>query len=236
MRYILFLVAFGLTASLSFAQDNATTKKAKDDIQKLHNDWNEARAKKDQDGLEKIFAKEYVFIHGNGNIDDRATAIDDQLNTDSIQPLSVPNDDDITVYGETAVAKRLIHNPQGSSYNTIVYVKRSGRWQIALHQTTVLQPERKYKVLAANELQKYTGKYEIAGQFAVVSKENDTLKVRINRVPKRTLLATSDNLFYDKVGTEYKFVKNVTGVVTQLILTLDNGQETTWKKLQKPVN
>jgi len=232
MRALLFVVTLVLIVHLSFAQDNAATKKAKDDIQKLHNDWNEARVKKDTDGLEKIFAKEYVFIHGNGFVDDRVTAINDQLNTDSIQPLAIPKDEEITVYGETAIARRLIETLPASNYNTILYVKRNGSWQIALHQTTVLQPERTYKKLASNELQKYAGKYEMKGATALVTNENDTLHINIIKFPKRALLPTEDNLFYDKVGTEFKFVKNVTGVVTQLIRKLDNGQETQWKKVQ----
>ncbi len=232
MRRILTVVAFALIIHSSHAQDNATTKKAKDDILKLHGDWNEARVKKDINGLEQIFAKEYVFIHGNGFIDDRTTAMDDQMNTDSIQPLRIPDPDDITVYNDIAVLKRLLNNPDGANFNTIVYIKRSGRWQIALHQTTPLQPERRYKKLAPNELQKYTGKYTLNGQTALVTKENDTtLKVNIIKIPRRLLLPTADNLFYDKVGTEYKFVKNVTGVVTQLIIKEDSGQEGQWKKI-----
>lgn len=70
------------------------------------------------------------------------------------------------------------------------------------------------------------------GQTALVTKENDTLKVKVVRVPKRVLLATSDNLFYDKVGTEYKFVRNVTGVVTQLIIKPESGLEWQMKKTQ----
>jgi len=232
MRLLLSVFAFVFASHLSFSQDNATTKKAKDDILKLHNDWNEARVKKDINAIEQIFAKEYVFIHGNGFMDDRATAIGDQINTDSIQALSIPDVDDITVYNDVAVLKRLIKNPGGTNFNTIVYVKRSGRWQIALHQTTPLQSERSYKKLAPNELQKYTGKYTMNGQTALVTKENDTLTVKIIRIPKRILLPTTDNLFYDKVGTEYKFVKNVTGVVTQLFIKEDSGQEGQWKKIQ----
>jgi|GEM_PF-4006076 len=232
MRLLLSLVALVFAGHLSFAQDNAATKKAKDDILKLHSDWNEARIKKDVNGIEQIFAKEYVFIHGNGFMDDRATAIEDQINTDSIQALQIPDPDDITVYSDIAVLKRLIKNPGGSNFNTIVYVKRNGRWQIALHQTTPLQPERKYKKLAPNELQKYAGKYTMNGQTALVAKENDTLTVKIIRIPKRNLLPTTDNLFYDKVGTEYKFVKNVTGVVTQLIIKPESGLEEQWKKIQ----
>ena len=231
MRRILTVVAFALIIHSSYAQDNATKKKAKDDILKLHNDWNEARVKKDINGLEQIFAKEYVFIHGNGFMDDRATAMDDQMNTDSIQPLRIPDPEDITVYSDIAILKRLLGNSDATNFNTIVYVKRNGQWQIALHQTTPLQPERKYKKLAPNELQKYAGKYTLNGQTALVTKENDTtLKVNIIKIPRRILMPTADNLFYDKVGTEYKFVKNVTGSVTQLIVRPESGQEEQWKK------
>lgn len=170
MRVILSVVVLVFAFLSSFAQDNATAKKAKDDILKLHNDWNEARVKKDLNALEQIFAKEYVFINGNGFMDDRATAIDDQMNTDSIQALRVPDPDDIIVYDDIAILKRVLKNPAGSNFNTIVYVKRNGRWQIALHQTTPLQPERSYKKLAANELQKYTGKYTMNGADCISNK------------------------------------------------------------------
>lgn len=231
MRLLLSVVALVFANYFSFGQDNATTKKAKDDILKLHSDWNEARIKKDMDGLERVFAKEYVFIHGNGFLDDRETAMIDQINTDSIQPLAIPDPNEITVYDDIAVTKRLIKNPQGASFNTILYVKRNGRWQIALHQSTPFQPERNYTKLPSNELQKYTGKYVWKGQTALVTKENDTLRITIPTFPRRVLLPTADNLFYNKTGTEYKFVKNVAGSVTQLILKTEDGLETQWKKI-----
>jgi len=232
MRLILTITTLVIAIHSSFAQDNAITKKAKEDILKLHADWNQARMKKDLKALEQIFAEEYVFIHGNGFLDDRATALEDQINTDSVQPIPMPNLDDLKVYGDMAILKRLTRNPQGSNYNTVVFVRRNDRWQFALSQTTLFQRERNYIKLETGALQSYAGKYEMNGRIALVSNEKDTLRLNILRIPKRKMLPTADNLFYDKVGTEYKFVKNDQGQVTHLILKPQFGQEGQWKKIE----
>jgi len=101
-----------------------------------------------------------------------------------------------------------------------------------LSQTTLFQRERNYIKLGTGALQSYAGKYEMNGRIALVSNEKDTLRLNILRIPRRKMLPTADNLFYDKVGTEYKFVKNDQGQVTHLILKPQFGQEGQWKKIE----
>lgn len=232
MRLLSSVILILFVLNPAIGQENPDLKKIKEDILKLHADWNQARLKKDLKALEQIFAEEYVFIHGNGFLDDRATALDDQINTDSVQPIPMPNLDELKVYGDIAILKRLNKNPQGSNYNTVVFAKKNGRWQFALSQTTLFQRERNYIKLEPNALQYYTGKYEMNGRIAVVSNEKDTLRLNILRIPKRKMLPTADNLFYDKVGTEYKFIKNDQGQVTHLNLKPQFGQEGQWKKIE----
>src|SRR4030095_2506942 len=116
MRLLSSTILLVFIVEFAIGQENPDLKKVKEDILKLHADWNQARMKKDLKALEQIFADEYVFIHGNGFLDDRATALDDQINTDSVQPIPMPNLDDLKVYGDIAILKRLNKNPQGSNY------------------------------------------------------------------------------------------------------------------------
>ena len=232
MRLLFSVVVLLFILNPAIGQENPDLRKVKEDILKLHADWNQARMKKDLKALEQIFAEEYVFIHGNGFLDDRATALEDQINTDSVQPIPMPNLDDLKVYGDMAILKRLTRNPQGSNYNTVVFIRRNDRWQFALSQTTLFQRERNYIKLGTGALQSYAGKYEMNGRIALVSNEKDTLRLNILRIPRRKMLPTADNLFYDKVGTEYKFVKNDQGQVTHLILKPQFGQEGQWKKIE----
>lgn len=221
-----------LFTSTAIGQENAGTKKVKEDILKLFSDWNQARLTYDRAALEQIFADDYTFIHGHGFTDDKAATINDQLNTDSIQPVPVPDLGQLQVFNDVAILKRLIRGPQGSNYNTNVFIKKNGRWQFALSQTTLLQPERKTMETKAETLAAYTGKYESQGRLLSITNRSDTLVANIAKIPKRKLLPAANNIFFDKLGAEYKFMRNEKEEVTGLTIRPRFGPETQWRKIE----
>jgi hypothetical protein len=216
----------------SAAQDSTYIKKVKEEIQKLYADWNQARLSYDRKALEKLFTDDYKWVHGAGFVDQKATAIDDQLSTDSIRAAPIPDLSQLQVYGDVAVLKRTNLGPEGPAFNTSIYVRQNGRWLFSLGQTTLFQPVRKTVQLSVEKLGAYTGKYERGGRTLMVMIENDTLQLKIARIPKRKLLPVSDNKFFDKLGSEYTFVKDAQDRTTQLIFRLPNGPEVEWKKIE----
>jgi hypothetical protein len=224
-----FALVLGFEATAQSTADIETVKK---DIQKLYADWNQARLARDRQALEKLFTDDYAWVHGVGYLDDKATAINDQLSTDSINAVPVPDLSRLEVYGDAAILKRLSKTPQGPSYSTTIFVRQNGRWMFSQGQTTLFQPERKTIQLSAEALLPYAGKYQRGGRFLVVTRENDVLNVRFARAPVRKLVCVAENNFVDKLGSQYKFAKDEKGNTTSLAFTLPGSAEVYWRKVE----
>jgi hypothetical protein len=223
---------FFISALTAFGQDStAYRKQVREELTQLFNKWNRARLNYDRKGLEQIFADDYVFIHGHGFIDNKAATVDDQLNTDTIQPVPIPDFDALQVFEDVAILKRLIKGPQGSNYNTNIFIKKNGKWLFAVSQTTLLQPERKTVIAKIDSLHIYLGKYESQGRFLTVTNENDTLVASIVKISKRKLSFAGSDIFFDKTGADYKFLKNENGKITGIFVRPRFGQEVQWKKI-----
>jgi hypothetical protein len=222
---------FALVLVFEATAQSTDIETVKKDIQKLYSDWNQARLAHDRQALEKLFTDDYAWVHGVGYLDDKATVINDQLSTDSINAVPVPDLSQLQVYGDAAILKRLSKTPQGPSYSTTIFVRRNGKWMFSQGQTTLFQPERKTMQLSADALSPYAGKYQ-RGRFLLVTRDNDVLNVRFARAPVRKLVCVAENNFADKLGSQYKFAKDEKGNITSLAFTLPGSAEVYWRKVE----
>jgi hypothetical protein len=223
MRSILFIALLLVYFMANGQQKNAQNLMAttKEELQKLWNDMQEAAVKKDRKTLEGFYADEFVFIHANGQEDNKERRISSTLSISDYKPAPMPSFEELFVYDNVAVLRA-----KGPVRGTTIYVKKNGNWQLMQIQSTPLPPERKTIALDAKTVQQYVGKYEQApGVFTMITFENDTLRAKGMNRPQVPILPLSDSLFYvkDNVG-EFTFYKDDKGVVTHYILRV-NGRE-----------
>ena len=74
MRKLLVMICVCLMSSLTSGQTSAgqgKDDKVKEELRKLHSDYQEAGSKRDRVALERLFADEYVWFQANGNVNDK---------------------------------------------------------------------------------------------------------------------------------------------------------------------
>lgn len=117
---------------------------AEQQIRKLTDQINAAMVKADINALEKLFADDYMGIHGDGSALTKEQEIEG-FKTGAIKYEKVDLQDvKVRVYGNTAVIGALatITNMRfgiqrtGSNRTTRVWVKRQGTWKCVSYQTT----------------------------------------------------------------------------------------------------
>jgi hypothetical protein len=235
----IFILLLAISANSQNGKTSDITK-VKEEIRQLFVSLNNARLAHDKATLEKIYADEFVVIHAPGYIDDKATTINETLETDSIRALPIPNLDNLVVYGDVAILRQAPSIAASTVFanriiNTYIYTKKNGSWQITMGQGTALLPERKYIKLEPAVLDSYTGKYEgRLGQYIIMTRSDDILLLNlVNRgIPKRRLSPVADAHFYDNIGSEYTFTKDDKGKITGFLGKFANGQQAEWRKIE----
>ncbi len=237
MRVLIAGLSAILLASLPIAAASgaeARTTQIQDELRSLFAELNEAHQKRDRAALERIYAEEFVWIHAAGYIDDRTVHIADMLSVDSPGAIPTPSFDDLRVYGDVAVLKATgSRGATGGFVNTSIFARRNGRWQIVQIQGTLLLPQRQAVQVAPEILDSYTGRYLLeSGETLNIAREGEGLVLQLKGLPKRSLVATSELQFFDKLGSELTFSKAESGKVTHFDIRLQSGQERRWEKVE----
>ena len=206
--------------------------KVKEELQQLFADLNQAITKKDRAALERIYADEFQFIHGNGYVVKKTAQIDGIMGNDPVSstPVSAPSFDPLLLFGDVAMFRDTGRGVAGTN----IYVKKDGRWQILQVQGTRLAPPRNAVKIDPQLLDSFLGRYEFApGAVATVTKEGDALRWRGgNRLPV-TLVPLADSRFFAKeTDSEMTFIKNDKGQVTDVVLKFGVCQESKAKKIE----
>jgi len=233
MRTLLAIAIVLLLTSVAQPQAHGDPNaKTKEELQKLFTDLNQAIAKKDRAALERIYADEFQFVHGNGYVVEKAAQINGIMNNDSLlaTPVPPPSFDRVLIYDNVVILRTNMRGLIGTN----IFTKRDDRWQIVQVQGTRLAPERKAVSINPQLLDSFLGKYEFGpNAIATVTREGDVLKWRGgNRLPV-TLVPLSETRFYGKeTDSEMAFTKNDKGLVTDVVLKLGVCQETKARKIQ----
>lgn len=230
---LLFLLLLIGEVALAQQSDTAALRNAKEGILQLHRDWNKARLAYDRKGLEAVFAPDYIWVHGMGYMDDRTAAINDQLATDSIRALPLPNLDGLELHGNLAIHRKLSQLPTGqASYNNNTYEKRNGSWLMVHSQTTFFHEVLPMIKLSPADLKIYAGVYEKNGQRLTIKASDTALHLRASRIPERVLRPTAENEFSDKLGSPYRFSKTADGKIEILTVVYASNPPAVWRKVE----
>ena len=206
--------------------------KAKEEVQKLFSDLNEAITKKDRPRLEQLYADEFQFIRPSGAVINKATQINGIMANDPLASnlVPAPAPDNLMVYGDTIVARITVRGTAISS----IFVKRDGRWQLLHAQGTRLAPERNPINLDSKLLDSFVGRYQFGpNAIASVTREGDALKWRGgNRMPVTLVPLSETHFFAKETETELTFVKNASGRVTDVVMRVGSCQESKATKVE----
>lgn len=204
------------------------------ELQALIRTTNAALERRDRPALERLYADEYIWVHANGYVNDRATHLAEELAVDSVAliPLTLAPPEELRVYGDVAIVRRPFRSAVAMyrdrpALSTWIFARRDGRWQIVQQQVTMLQPERTPANVATILLDAYAGTYGDAGRVTMrVVREGTGLVARgvPLRNPPRVLVPASDSTFFDKVGTEYVFERGAEGQVVALVVRPSDGR------------
>jgi hypothetical protein len=205
--------------------------KVKDELRKLHSDYQEAGSKKDRAALERLFADGYVWVQGNGSVTTKAKHIENILGNTSEFAAPHPSFDQLTVYGDTAILRV---TERAGLFATTVFARRDGRWQFVHAQGTLQPPERKAVELDPKALDAFVGSYEFGpGAVATATKEGDALMWKGGRRAKVRLMPLSDTRFFvAETGVEMTFHKDDKGRTTHVTLRIGTCQEQQAKKIE----
>jgi hypothetical protein len=235
MRALLLIVCVFLVCPLALGQESTgqdKDTKAKEELRKLHLDYNEAGSKRDRAALERLFAEEYVWVQGNGSVTSKSKHIDNILANTSQFSVPTPSFNQLTVYGDMAIL-RATENRSGL-FATTVFAKKDGRWQFVHAQGTLLPPERKAVELDPKVLDAFVGKYEFGpGAVATVTKEGGALMWKGGRRPIVRLIPLSDTRFFiESSGVEMTFRKDGKGQTIGVTLRVGTCQDSEAKKVE----
>ena len=142
------------TAMLSFAfgqvEQGSTDKKSEQEIRQMIQKYHSALLQRDIPTLEKIWADDYVFVNGAGDVLTKAQRLAN-LKSGQTAFESINDEEDITVrvYENSAVATSRLTikgqysgQPSSGQYRSShVWVKGPGGWQLVSHQLTALAPK-----------------------------------------------------------------------------------------------
>ena len=139
-RLILIALLSIVSSATALAQSNVES-----EVLKINNEYEEAIARRDATVHERLFAADYTYTPGNGNIMGR----EDHMSftkSGAVEVKSLRSEDvRVRVYGDTAVVTGLwvsVDRRVGKEFAErkirylLVYVRRDGRWQIVAEQRT----------------------------------------------------------------------------------------------------
>jgi ketosteroid isomerase-like protein len=145
-RYVLIVVAtltllLGLPAGIFAQGDSATEKEVRDALEK----YRTALMQRDAAALKQIWADDYTFINGAGEIltkDQRLANLDSGAT--SLDTITIGGDLKVRVYGDAAVSTsratlkgQYSGKPVSGDYQSmLVWVKKPAGWQLVANQVT----------------------------------------------------------------------------------------------------
>lgn len=235
MWNLLIMICICLMPSVVLGQTTAgqgKDEKVKEELRKLHADYQEAGTKRDRAALERIFADGYVWVQANGRVVTKAQHIENIMGNTSTFAAPNVSLDQLTVYGDSAILRE---TEREGLFATTVFTKKDGRWQFAHAQGTIRPPERKAIEIDPKLLDAFVGSYEFGtGGVAVATKEGSALMWKGGRRPKVRLIPLSDSRFFvEESGVEMTFHKDDKGQrVTSVTLRIGTCQDSLAKRVE----
>ncbi|HEX2834696.1 MAG TPA: DUF4440 domain-containing protein [Thermoanaerobaculia bacterium] len=209
-----------------------------DDVRAARTAIVEAAKAKDRAALEPWLASDFTFIHGRGNVLDRAQYLA-EATARGPQPAIESSDEKLTIYGgHTAVlvsrGNIRTTDTETNVRSTQIFVKsddkHDSRWQWVFGQQTLLPVRPKAAAIDPKTLEAYAGTYRLkAGRLIVVFRRGDSLFVEISgRKPGELIPREGDEFlwFNPDVNAEAVFVfhRDANGKIKDVAF-LQDGRE-----------
>ena len=143
MRVIALTLLGVLVAAPTYAQKPNATEQ---EVLKASQALDEASlVKKDRATMERLYADDYMYVHSNGTVHNKAQDIAESLSPDQAWTAHKSDDLKVHVYGNVAIVTG-VSTLTGSSKGyvsgprrfTEVWVRRNGRWQEVGGQSTIV--------------------------------------------------------------------------------------------------
>ena len=220
------------------------------ELLKLEREWLDAYIKRDMAAMERIEADDFVITFPNGQMSNKAQQVAQlkgpvpagpppQFYTEETKVRMIG--DDVAILTGIFVARYQTGGKEvvEKSRYTDVWAKRGGRWQVvSSHLSTLASPQS--SAPKSNEgaavkvdpkiLDTYVGEYELPMFTLAVTREGDRLFGQPPGDTKEELVPLSDTEFnVTNVNAKVKFVKDESGKVTHMTVTLD-GKDVQGKK------
>ena len=225
---------------------------AEQELLKLEREWLDAYTNRDVAAMERIEADDFVITFPNGSMSNKTQQVEmlkrpaqagppPQFRTEDTKVrFLVP---DVAILSGVVIGKYVVNGKEvvERSRYTDVWAKRGGRWQVvSSHLSTIPAP--KSDAPKSNEgaavkvdpkvFDAYLGEYELPMFTLVVTREGDKLFGQPPGDSKEELVPTSETEFtVTNVNAKIKFVKDATGKVTHMMVSL-NGQDVEGKKIK----
>ena len=130
----------GLSANSAWAQAGASEK----EVLRLFDQLSVAQIKKDRATMERLMADDYVYIHSNGTVANKAQDIAENMSAEQGWTSTKSANLKVRIYGDVAVvtgSQTLIGQAKGyvpgERLVTDLWVKRNGQWVNVGGQTTL---------------------------------------------------------------------------------------------------
>ena len=228
----------------------STGSSVEQELLKLEREWLDAYTKRDVAAMERIEADDFVITFPNGQMSNKAQQVDSlkrpapagpppQFHTEGTKVRLLG--DNVAILSGIVVGKYQIGGKEvvENSRYTDVWAKRDGRWQVvashlsnlASPQSSAPKPDEGAAVKVDPKiLDTYVGEYELPMFTLAVTREGEKLFGQPPGDSKEELVPLSDTEFnVTNVNAKVKFVKDATGKVTHMMVTL-NGQDVQGKK------
>jgi|SRR6266487_4901682 ketosteroid isomerase-like protein len=145
MRTLALFIALFVAATVHAAEKLSDEKQ----ILKLEDDWVRALEKQDREGLNKILAREFIFIEPDGSLINRDEYLADRsANASDIGSFKIA-DVQVRVFGDSALVTgvaKISERHQGNQYRFSLrwkelWVKEAGNWKVLAGQATPVNPK-----------------------------------------------------------------------------------------------
>ena len=142
----LFLLAIGVPA----VAQTPTPKPSADEteVRRVVEELNVALQRNDAAVAERIYADDYAIVEASGRVTRKAERVAALRSGDLKFETFVRETESVRVFGETAVTVGRVtqkgtnrgRDASGQFRNTVVFVKKGGRWQVVAAQSTRIAP------------------------------------------------------------------------------------------------
>lgn len=225
----LLAVALSGIAPLLVAQDRLPTPStlAAREVVAVIDSIDAAARRHDRAALERLYAADFLFVHGQRGIVTREEQISGLLTRDgSAGRMLHLAPDSVRVVGDVTILRLR----QQGAFSTSFFIRHEGRWQLAQTQTTLLVSAPLAVAIDSAALAAYAGHYTRNDTYVDVTRTGDTLFIQRAGGVRLPVVPIGPDRFHDRFGATLTFGRDAAGKVDTFRYLPATGEERLWTK------